>query len=152
MAVRIWRTCLLLLGLGLLAVGAVVLAQEVKPTRYLGILSWFIGALIIHDGIIAPTVFLVTVVMRKRLERVPAVVVLMIQGALVVAGIIALIVVPEILKKHIGTLSSSILPQNYALHLGLFYVVLALLTVGAIIAYRLIFTRRQKLLSSADQA
>lgn len=152
MAVRLWRTGLLLLGLGLLVVGAVVLSQEVKPTRYLGILTWFIGALIIHDGLIAPTVFLMTVVMRKRLERVPATVVAIIQGALVIGGIITLIVVPEILKKWIGTLSSSILPQNYALHLVLFYVVLGALAAGAIVAYRLIFTRRQKLLSSADQA
>jgi hypothetical protein len=152
MAVRLWRVGLLLLGLALLGAGVVVLMQEVKPTRYVGILSWFIGALIIHDGIIAPTVFLITVVMRKRLSRVPTVVVAIIQGALVVGGIITLIVVPEILKKWIGTLSSSILPQNYVLHLGLFYVALVLLTVLAIVAYRAIFARRQKLLSSADQA
>ncbi len=152
MAVKVWRIGLLLLGLALLGAGAVVLAQEVKPTRYLGILTWFIGALIIHDGIIAPIVFVITVVMRKRLSRVPAVVVAIIQGALVIAGIITLSVVPEILKKWIGTLSSSILPQNYALHLGLFYVVLVLLTAAAIVAYRAIFTRRQKLLASADQA
>jgi hypothetical protein len=152
MAIRLWRAGLLVLGLALLGVGVVVLMQEVKPTRYLGIASWFIGALIIHDGIIAPTVFLITVVMRRRLSMVPAIVVAIIQGALVVAGIITLIVVPEILKKWIGTLSSSILPQNYALHLALFYVALVLLTAGAIVAYRVIFTRRQKLLSSADQA
>ncbi|MCU1413304.1 MAG: hypothetical protein JWN80_644 [Microbacteriaceae bacterium] len=152
MAVRLWRYGLLLLGLALLGTGAVVLAQEVKPTRYIGILVWFIGALIIHDGIIAPTVFLITVVMRKRLSKVPTVVVAIIQGALVVAGIITLIVVPEVLKKWIGTLSSSILPQNYALHLGLFYAALVLLTALAVAFYRVIFTRRQKLLSSADQA
>jgi hypothetical protein len=139
MAVRRWRIALATLGLGLVGVGLVVLMQEVTPTHYLGILSWFIGALIIHDGIIAPVVFFVTVVMRRRLERVPG-------------GIVALIAVPEIIKKSIGTLSSSILPQNYALHLGLFVVALVVLTLGAIAAYRLIFARRQKLLSSADQA
>jgi hypothetical protein len=152
MAVRRWRIALATLGLGLVGVGLVVLMQEVTPTHYLGILSWFIGALIIHDGIIAPVVFFVTVVMRRRLERVPGPIVALIQGALVIAGIVALIAVPEIIKKSIGTLSSSILPQNYALHLGLFVVALVVLTLGAIAAYRLIFARRQKLLSSADQA
>ena len=152
MAVRNWRIGLLVLGIGLLGVGGIVLMQEVNPKKYVGILVWFIGALIIHDGIIAPIVFLVTVVMRRRLERVPAVVVAIIQGTLVIGGIVTLIVVPEIMKKAIGTLSSSILPQNYALHLAVFYVVLVALAVLAIVGYRLMFTRRQKLLSSASQA
>jgi hypothetical protein len=150
--IRRWRLGLLLLGLALLGLGVVVLFQEVKPTRYIGILSWFIGALMIHDGIIAPVIFMVTVIMRRVFVRVPAVVVAIIQGALVIGGIITIIVVPEILKKWIGTLSTSILPQNYALHLGFFYVALVVLTAIAIGIYVRLYARRQKLLSSADQA
>ncbi len=152
MAVRTWRIALLVVGVALLGIGGIVLMQEVNPKKYVGILAWFLGALIIHDGIIAPIVFLVTVVMRRRLQRVPAVVVAIIQGTLVIGAIVTLLVVPEIMKKAIGTLSSSILPQNYALHLAVFLGVLVALAVLAIVAYRLMFTRRQKLLSSASQA
>jgi hypothetical protein len=152
MAVRRWRIALLLLGLGLLGLGGIVLLQEVNPKRYVGILTWFAGALIIHDGIIAPAVFGVTLLSRRLQERVPAAVIALVQGALVVGGLVTLIVVPEILKKSIGTLSSSILPQDYALHLGVFLVVLAALTAIAIAGYRWMFARRQKLRSPADQA
>jgi len=152
MAVRNWRIGLMALGIALLGLGGVVLLQEVNPKKYVGILAWFVGALIVHDGIIAPLVFVVTVVMRRRLQRFPVVIVLIIQGALVIAGVTAFVVLPEMMKKEIGTLSSSILPQNYAFHLVAFFVVLAVLTAGAIAGYSLIRTRRQKLLSSSDQA
>lgn len=152
MAIKRWRIALLLVGLGLLGLGGIVLLQEVNPKRYIGILTWFVGALVIHDGIIAPAVFGVTLLSRRLQHRVPAIVIAIVQGALVIGGLVTLIVVPEILKKSIGTLSSSILPQDYALHLGVFLVVLAALTAIAIAAYRRMFARRQKLRSSADQA
>jgi hypothetical protein len=151
-AVRRWRIGLLILGLALLGLGGVVLLQEVNPKRYLGIVIWMVGALILHDGIIAPIVFVVTLIMRRKLTKVPAVVVAIIQGALVVGGIVTIIVVPQIMKKAIGTLSSSILPQNYALHLVVFYAVLVVLTAAAVGIYFRMFTRRQKLRPSADQA
>jgi hypothetical protein len=151
MAVRRWRIALILLGLALLGLGGVVLLQEVNPKRYVGILTWFVGALIIHDAIIAPSVFLISLLSRRAGARVPAVVIAIIQGALVVGGIVILLVVPEIIKKSIGTLSSSILPQNYALNLAVFLVVLVGLTAAAILFYRRVFASRQKLRSSSDQ-
>jgi hypothetical protein len=150
MTVRRWRIGLLLLGLALLGLGGLVLLQEVNPKRYVGILTWFVGAIIIHDAIIAPTVFFTSLVLRR--VRMPAVVVAIIQAALVIGGIILLLVVPEVIKKAIGTLSSSILPQNYALHLVVFLVVLGLLTAGAIALYARVFANRQKLRSPSDQA
>jgi len=149
--VRNIRVVLILFGLALLATGAYVLTDEVSPKRYIGILTWFLGALILHDGILAPTIFGITLVFRRLQQKIPAVVIAIVEGALVIGGIIALIVVPEILKKSIGTLSSSILPQNYSLHLAVFYVVLFLLTAVAIGIYARLFARRQKLRPPTDQ-
>jgi hypothetical protein len=149
--IRRIRVVLILFGLALLVVGAYVLTDEVKPKRWIGIAEWFIGALILHDGIIAPSIFGITLLFRRAQKKVPAVVIALVQGALVIAGIISLIVVPEILKKHIGTLSSSILPQNYALHLGVFYLVLLVLLAVAIGIYVRVFARRQKLRPPVDQ-
>jgi len=147
---RTWRVALILLGLALLVVGAIVLLNDVSPKRYLGILLWFAGALIVHDGIIAPLVFVVSLISRR--VKLPAVVTLIIQGALVVGGIVSLLVLPEIVKKSLGTLSSSILPQDYGLNLAVFWLVLVVLTALAVAFYWALFAKRQKLRSPADQA
>jgi hypothetical protein len=149
---RRWRLGLVLFGLALLGLGGLVLLQEVNPKRYIGILTWFAGALIIHDGIIAPVVFGTSLIMRKVGSRVPPVVIAIVQGAIVIGGIITLIVVPEILKKWVGTLSTSILPQNYLLNLVLFYGALGAVTVVVLGGYLKMFARRQKLRSSSVQA
>jgi hypothetical protein len=146
---RRWQLGLILFGLALLALGIVVLVQEVNPKRYIGILTWLAGAIIIHDGIIAPTVFGSSLLMRKYGARVPSAVIAIVQGALVVGGIVTIIVVPEVLKKSIGTLSTSILPQNYLLNLVLFYGALVIITGLVIAGYLRRFTRRAKLRSSS---
>ena len=147
---RRWQIGLIAFGVGLLGVGGVVLLMEVNPARYFGIAIWFLGALIIHDGIAAMAVFGISVGMRRYGRRIPGFVIAVIQGALVIAAIFAAIVVPEILKKSIGTANPSILPLDYALNPVLFYAGLALVTAATIAGY-LIFARRQKLRSSISQ-
>jgi len=129
-AIRRWRVALIVLGIALLALGGVVLLTEVKPQQYVGILTWFLGALIIHDGIIAPLVVAVSLGMRRASSRVPFGVLVVIQGALVVGALVVAIVVPEILKKNIGTGNETLLPLDYATNLSIF--VLALLAVTAV--------------------
>lgn len=147
-----WQVALGIVGVALLIIGFVVLGQEVKPKRYIGILTWLIAAIIIHDGIIAPSVFGVSLLMRRFGARVPPAVVAIVQGALVIGGIMALIVLPEIIKKSVGTLSTSILPLNYGLNLVIFYAALVLVTGVVIAGYLRLYARRQKLRPSSDQA
>ena len=150
-AQRRWRVALVVLGLGLLLLGGVVLLNDVAPKRYLGIVAWFIGAIVIHDGIIAPAVFGVSVLMRRAGRRIPLPVILIVQGAIVVGAIMALLVFPEIAKKAIGSANPSILPLDYTGNLIGFYAVLALLTAVAIGIY-LAVARRQKARPSKSQA
>jgi hypothetical protein len=152
MAIRRWRVGLVLIGLGLMGIGGVVALTWLSPHQYPKVILWLIGALIVHDAIIAPSVFIVTLVARRLSARVPAVVIAIGEGSLVIVGIVTLLFVPEVIKKAIGTNSSSILPQNYGLHLALFYAAMAILTAAAIIFYRRLFVRRQKLRVPADQA
>ena len=129
-AIRRWQIGLIVLGLALFVVGGVTLLNDVNPKRYLGIVIWFVGALVIHDGIISFVVFGANIVMRKtggRL-RIPLPALLIVQGALVVAAIMTLIVVPAALKKSIGTGNPTLLPLDYGLHLVVFYGVLAVVT------------------------
>jgi hypothetical protein len=142
-AVRRWQIGLIVVGVALLAVGGVVLLMDVKPERYLGIIAWFIGALIVHDGIAAMVVFGVSVIMRRFQRRIPLAVIAIVQGALVVAAIMTALVVPEILKQQLGSANPTILPLNYGLNLLLFYAGLAVVTAISIAAYLVIARARR---------
>ena len=139
-----WQIGLVVLGIALLAVGGIVLLNDVKPTRYLGIAVWFAGALVIHDGIAALAVFGVSIVMRRAGKKIPLAVIAIVQAALVVAAIVTALVVPEILKQAIGSANPTILPLNYGLNLALFYAGLAVVTAAAIAVYS-VLAKRQKL-------
>lgn len=134
------RIVLVGLGLLLLGVGAVTLLNDVNPKRYLGIAVWFVGALVLHDGIAAFVIFGINVVSRKlggRL-RVPLPALLIVQGAIVLAAIMTLIVVPAALKKSIGTANPTLLPLDYGTHLLVFYGVLAVVTALALGVYAVV--------------
>lgn len=149
-AVRRWQIGLLAFGVILVLVGVLVLLYLVAPAKYGGILVWFAGALILHDGIIAPVVFGISVLMRKAGTRIPLAVLAIIQGAIVVGAVIALIVFPEIVKKSIGS-NPTVLPLDYAPNLVVFYGVLVVLTAAVVAVYLRVFARRQKLRPSSSQ-
>jgi len=133
---KIARVVLVVLGVGLLVLGGIVLLQDVKPVRYVGILWWFAGAIIIHDGILSFVIVGISLFFRRvRLRLVP---VLIVQGALAIAALFALLVVPEILKQGIGTANAALLPLDYGVNLAVFYGVLVLVTAVALGVYRVV--------------
>lgn len=142
--VRRWQIGLLVVGLGLLGIGGITLLNDVSPKRYLGIAEWFAGALILHDGIAALAVFGVSVLMRKFGRSIPFAVLAILQGALAIAAIFTALVLPEIVKRAIGSANPTILPLEYGLNLLLFYAGLAVVTAITVAGY-LVLARRQKL-------
>ncbi len=145
------RVVLIAGGIALLGVGGLTLLMDVEPAAYIGILLWFAAAIIIHDGIIAPAVFGVSVVMRRAGRRLPGAVLAILQAGIVVVSIVTALVVPAILKKDIGSANPTILPLDYVANLGVVYVVVGVLTVAAVIAYLLVAARRQKTRPSSSQ-
>lgn len=131
MSIRTWRIALVSLGLALLALGGVVLLNDVAPRNYIGIVTWFAGAIILHDGVLALGVFAANLVLRRAGRIIPWAVIAIVQCAIVVGGVVALVAVPQIVKKSIGTTNPTVLPLDYALNLGLFYA--ALLVATAIV-------------------
>lgn len=132
---RILRIALALVGIGLLVVGGLVLLEDVAPTRYGGILLWLVGAIVIHDGVIAGLVIAVNLTLRKAGHRVPFGVLAIVQGAIVVGAIVSLIVFPQIVKQGIGTLNPTVLPLDYAANLVMFYAALVAVTAVAIVVH-----------------
>ena len=141
-AIRRCRVALIVLGLALLALGGFVLLTDVKPQQYLGIVTWFLGALIIHDGILAPVVFAIGLGMRRASTRIPFAVLVIVQGALVTIALLVAIVVPEILKKSIGTGNETLLPLDYARNLSI--VIVALLALAAVLIAVVLRSRRRR--------
>ncbi|MGV8897261.1 MAG: hypothetical protein ACOH10_08915 [Rhodoglobus sp.] len=138
---RRWQTGLILFGIAMLVVGAIVLLNDVAPKNYIGIAIWFLGALVIHDGIAAFAIFGVSILMRRASRKIPFVVIAILQGALAIAAIFFVIVVPAMLKKDIGSANTSILPLDYGLNLVMFYVGLAVVTAVAIAGYLVVAAR-----------
>ena len=127
---RVVRGILGAVGVLVILGGGLVLLDLVDPAKYLGIVLWFAGALIIHDGIVAFGVFGVSLVLRRRFSGGSLAI---IQGALVIAALFTAIVVPEILKQGIGTANPTLLPLDYGRNLVVFYVVLVALTAAALV-------------------
>jgi hypothetical protein len=149
---RVAQIVLIVAGVLMLGIGGIVVLNDVGSLQsYGGILLWFVGAIIIHDAIIAPVVFGIGVLMRKVGRRIPGAVLLILQAAIVVVAIMTALVVPEILKKDIGTANPTILPLDYAANLSGFYGLIVVLTVVAIVVYLLIAARRQKPRPSSSQ-
>lgn len=119
-------------GVLTIMLGAVVMLMLVEPKNYIGIAIWFIGALVIHDGILAFIVFGLSLVLRRKFSGGTLAI---IQGALVIGALFTAIVVPEILKKNIGTANRTLLPLDYGLNLLLFYAVLAAVTAAALVVH-----------------
>lgn len=147
------QIALIAVGVGLLLVGGVTMLNDVAPKNYVGILIWFAGAIIIHDGIASFAVLALGIAMRRLGQRfrVPLGAIIIVQGAIVLGAIMALIVFPEIIKKSIGRANPTLLPLDYGLNLAIFYAVLAVLT-GAALAVYFVVTRRQKVRPLSSQA
>jgi hypothetical protein len=123
---------LFLVGCGvlLLAWGAFVMFDSVRPSRVPGVALWVAAAIVLHDAIVAPIVFALGIALRRAGRRLTGTVMSIVQGGIVVGSIVSLIAVPTIVAKNFAPANPTVLPLNYALNLGLFWLVLAALTAG----------------------
>jgi len=87
---RLFWTCAVV-GLGVVAFGLTGLLDHLPDATNWAL--WFFGGLLIHDGLIVPTVAVVSVVLGWIL---PTRVLPVVQGTLVVAGVMVLVSVPVV--------------------------------------------------------
>jgi hypothetical protein len=134
-AVRRWRIGLIVLGVAILLLSGYILLTTVKPTRYIGIVEWFVAAIIIHDALIAPIVFVAGVIMRRMGRRIPLAVLAIVQGGLVIGAVFTIVLVPEILAQRYAHLFETLLPFDYVRNLGVLWIGTLVLTAAAVVAY-----------------
>lgn len=109
--------------------GAFRLLTEVPFSDLVVLLVWLAAAVIIHDGIVSPTVLGVGwAVARIVPPRARA----SVQGGLVCAALVTAIAVPLILRENTQPTSKAILRQNY---FGNLMILLALVAAGAAVVY-----------------
>jgi hypothetical protein len=140
---KITRIVLITAGALGIVLGAWVLQDTVRTKQIWGLVTWLIFAVIIYDGIISPLVVGISVGMRKKGRRIPAAVLAIVQGAVLVGSVFTLIVVPEIIRKAKGPKNYTVLPFDYAPRLAILWAVILIVTALVVLVY-LRATRRQK--------
>jgi hypothetical protein len=147
---KIARVVLVSIGALGIVLGAWVLQDTVRTTQIWGLVSWLIFAVIIHDGIISPVVVGISIAMRRRGRRIPAAVLAILQGGILIGSVFTLIVVPEIIRKAMVPKNYTVLPFEYGPRLALLWAGILVATALAVLVY-LRATRRQKTRPQARQ-
>jgi len=124
------RLGLIVLGTALLAWGAYILFDTVRATRLPGVALWIIAAIILHDAVLAPMVFLLGALISRAGHRFGGAVVAVAEGFVVVGSIMALIVVPAMIATNYAPANPTVLPLDYGFNLAVFFLVLAVLAAG----------------------
>ncbi|MFF4452151.1 hypothetical protein [Streptomyces goshikiensis] len=131
--VMTYRRALGGLGLALMVLGGFLLLGQPEPWR---IALWLAGAVVLHDGLIAPLVLAVgalTAAAGLRLTGVP-------RAALIVAGFLTAIALPPILRPG-APANPTVLPLDYLRNWLLAMAAIALVT-GAYLGARALLRRR----------
>ncbi|MFB7343772.1 hypothetical protein [Streptomyces hydrogenans] len=118
-------------GLGVLLIGIGVRLVVAEPDPA-GVLLWLAGALVLHDGILAPLVLAVGLLLVGRRRRGT------LRGALVVAGCLVLVTLPLLVRPGAPP-NPSALPLPYGRNLA---IVLAVVAAGA--TARVLVQRRRE--------
>ncbi|MFE2009125.1 hypothetical protein [Streptomyces sp. NPDC059491] len=114
------------LGVALIGLGAWLVVTDPEP---LGVVIWLAGALVLHDGIVAPLVFAVGLLLLGRRRRG------VLRGALIVAGSVVLITLPLLLRPG-QPLNPTALPLPYGRNLAIVLAVVTAVTAAWVAVHR----------------
>jgi hypothetical protein len=138
---RAARIALLTVGVLVLGLGAYVLVDTVALRRLPGLALWLGAAIVLHDAVVSPVVFGLGVLTRRAGHRLAGTIIVTGQAVIVLGSLLTLIVVPAIVAKDLGPKNPSILPLDYAVNLGWFWLALAVLG-GMLSVFFYLRTRR----------
>jgi hypothetical protein len=127
---RTLRVSLGAVGVLLIAYGALRILQDPKHAHLRNLGGWLIGALIVHDAIIAPIVIRIGLLLSKVL---PPRARTYVQGGLIVGGLISAVAVLLVWRKgKNGSAALTLLQQDYKSNL---IILLVLVAASTAIAY-----------------
>ena len=128
---KAWRVILATSGLLLLAFGVFRLATEVPLANLIWIALWMAGAIIIHDGVLSPTVVGLGWLLRRHVPDRPR---RYLQFALIMAALVTVVALPMIFLRGSQPVVKAMLLRNYGANLSLIlgFVAVATLAVYAV--------------------
>jgi hypothetical protein len=136
---RVLRLSLGAVGVIVAGYGILRILQDDKHTHIKNLGVWLIGALLVHDGIIAPIVIGIGYLLSKV---VPPRARVYVQGGLIVGGLVSSIGLLLIWRKgKNGSAALTLLQQDYRSNL---LILLALIAVGAAAAYGVSLVRSNR--------
>jgi hypothetical protein len=138
------RRILIVAGAAVIALGAVVLASDQTVPQMIGVAAWLLAAIILHDGILAPLVFGVDLLLRRSGRRLRPAYLVVIQVAVVVGAVLTLVVAPEIRATTIGNPNPTVVPFDYALRLGGVWLALAAASIAVCVGMAVARRRLQR--------
>lgn len=128
LSVRLWRITLGLVGVAGIAYGAKLILTKPKDTMPVVVAEWIVGAVVIHDAIIAPVVLGIGFLLSRT---VPPRARAYLQGGLTAGALITLIALPQIYRKGKTAQGSTLLLRDYRANLLWLLLIVAVLTVLA---------------------
>lgn len=148
---RAARVILIAIGILGLGWGVYVMFDTVSPRRLPGVVLWIGAAIVLHDAVISPLIFGLGVLTRRAGHRLIGGIIVTVQAAIVVGSMMSLIVVPAIVAQSFAPKNPTVLPLDYALNLGLFWLVVMLVSV-AVSVWLYARSRRANHRPSLDQS
>ena len=136
------RVALIAVGVAGLVLGARTLLDTQRVDQVVGVAVFLLVAILVHDAILSPVVFVAGLLIRRAGRRVPPGAVVIVQAGVVVMAVMTLVVVPEIRARAIGNDNPTILIADLAPRLALMWLVTAVATAVVAVAYAR--TRRVK--------
>jgi hypothetical protein len=136
------RIVLIAVGVAGLLLGARTLHETQRTDQIVGVAVFLLLAILVHDAILSPVVFVAGLLIRRAGRRVPPGVVVIVQAGVVAMAVMTLVVVPEIRARAIGNENPTILIADYAPRLALLWVATAVATTAVAVLYAR--TRREK--------
>jgi hypothetical protein len=133
------RARLVLGGVGLLVLltGVWKVLHAVQPASYVWLVVWLGAAVVLHDAVLVPALSLLRSASARGLPSLPEPAIALVRAGFLVAGLLVLVVVPEIWAQHLGPLNPTVLPGSYARRLLVALAVVAVLTTaGAVLVVR----------------
>jgi hypothetical protein len=127
---RTARIILITVGVLGLGWGVFVLLDTVAFKRLPGLALWIGGAIVVHDAVLSPLVFALGVLTRRAGHRLAGGVIVTVQATIVLGSLVTVLVLPEIVAQNLGSKNPTVLPLDYALNLGVFWLVLIVLSVA----------------------
>ncbi|MBT2503681.1 hypothetical protein [Curtobacterium sp. ISL-83] len=145
---RAARIVLVVAGVLVIAFGAYVLVTTVRPSHFGGLATWLLAAVVLHDAILSPFVVGAGLLLRRAGRSLRTWVLVVVQTAIVLGSVLALVVLPEIAAKAHGQKNPTVLPFDYGTRLLAVEGVLAIVVVGVLLA-GVVLGRRDRSRTSA---